>query len=297
MGKNFIAAFTGSSTFDPVTMSTPLEALDKALTYIKNVMVSCAGEVSVAAGVVTWSGPISIMFTCDAGEAVHNTIVAGSITLAAGEYIFVDLNDTDGTVLTLQSATFAAGASPLLGINRLVLGYYDSTGGFFPASLQAALGATSSGGGASAFTHLSDVPSSYTGQAGEMVVVNPGATGLVFSPRGYDVGFYKESSLAASEVILLLPFTRSVTFPANLSGSQLVATVAATAATVFTVNKNGGAVGTVTVAAGATAATFATTGGAAFSLAPGDVLEIVAPATPDSTLANLSLLLAGTRTA
>jgi hypothetical protein len=37
------------------------------------------------------------------------------------------------------------------------------------------------GGGASAFTDLSDVPASYTGQAGKIVKVNPGATGLEFA--------------------------------------------------------------------------------------------------------------------
>lgn len=38
-----------------------------------------------------------------------------------------------------------------------------------------------SGGGASAFTQLSDVPNSYVGQAGKTLIVNPGETGLIFA--------------------------------------------------------------------------------------------------------------------
>jgi len=39
-------------------------------------------------------------------------------------------------------------------------------------------------GGASAFTDLTDAPASYVGQAGNVVSVNPGETGLQFSPAG-----------------------------------------------------------------------------------------------------------------
>ena len=40
--------------------------------------------------------------------------------------------DTDGSTLTVQKATYSAGApSALLDYNKLVLGYYDSSGGFF----------------------------------------------------------------------------------------------------------------------------------------------------------------------
>jgi len=42
----------------------------------------------------------------------------------------------------------------------------------------------SGGGGAAAFTDLTDAPASYLGQGGNIVTVNPGETGLQFSPAG-----------------------------------------------------------------------------------------------------------------
>lgn len=58
------------------------------------------------------------------------------------------------------------------------------------------------GGGASAFIQLSDVPQSYTGQAGKFVSVNPGATGLVFTD--INLSSYLSISVAATTYV---PYT------------------------------------------------------------------------------------------
>jgi len=81
------------------------------------------------------------------------------------------------------------------------------------------------------------------------------------------------------------------TFPAGLTGSYGTAGTAATAAASFAVAKNGTGVGTMAFAAGATIATF--TMGTATTFASGDVLTIIAPASPDATLANLAWTLTG----
>ena len=87
-------------------------------------------------------------------------------------------------------------------------------------------------------------------------------------------------------------FATPVTFPAGLAGSYGTAGTAATAAASFTIAKNGTGVGTMAFAAGATSATF--TMATATNFAGGDVLTIVAPGTPDATLANLAWTLTGT---
>jgi hypothetical protein len=111
----------------------------------------------------------------------------------------------------------------------------------------------------------------------------------------FDLTSFYPGIPSASAKVTRVPVARTVSFPANLAGSIGIASVAATALTAFAVRKNAASVGTITFAAGATTATFTTASGAAFSLTAGDYLSIVAPATPDATLADVGFVLAGTR--
>ena len=72
-----------------------------------------------------------------------------------------------------------------------------------------------------------------------------------------------------------------------------VASVAATAQTDFDILKNGVSFGTMRFAAAGSTASFISASGASF--AAGDILTVVAPASPDATLANVGFSLAGTR--
>ena len=98
-------------------------------------------------------------------------------------------------------------------------------------------------------------------------------------------------SPTASQVIERYIFATPVTLPAGLAGSYGAAGTAATAAASFAIQKNGAAAGTMSFAAGAATANF--TMAAATTYAAGDVLTIVAAATPDPTLANLAWTLSG----
>lgn len=111
----------------------------------------------------------------------------------------------------------------------------------------------------------------------------------------WDAHAFYPGAPTSSAIIVRIPTARDVNFAANFSGSYAVASVAATASTVFTVTKNGSSIGTITFAISATTGTFTTSGGSAQTLAAGDVLAIVAPSTPDATLANVGFALAGTR--
>lgn len=99
----------------------------------------------------------------------------------------------------------------------------------------------------------------------------------------------------ASAILLRVPVARAVGFVANFVGSYGTASAAATASTAFDIQKNGVSIGTATFALGATTATFVSAGGAAQSLVAGNVLSVIAPATPDATLADVGFALAGTR--
>jgi hypothetical protein len=89
------------------------------------------------------------------------------------------------------------------------------------------------------------------------------------------------------------PFPRPAIFPAGLTNSKGVAATAATAQADFNLLKNGVSFGTMRFAVAGTAATFIAASQASFAI--GDVLTVVAPATPDATLANIGFALAGTR--
>jgi hypothetical protein len=122
----------------------------------------------------------------------------------------------------------------------------------------------------------------------------------------YVIGCFVPAVLTASQVLLNHPFTKNVSFPANFGSyggfaTKARGTAAATASTTITVQKAVAAspgvwsnVGTIVVAAGAlAAATFTTSGGAQLNFLAGDTLQLVAPATPDTTFAGFSAALVG----
>lgn len=108
-----------------------------------------------------------------------------------------------------------------------------------------------------------------------------------------DMGVFIHAKPDASEVVMQTVFARDVDFAINFNGSQAKASTAATATTPFQIFKNASNIGTLTFSAGGTAGAFAM--GSAVSFVAGDVLKIVAPATPDATLADIAITLTGLR--
>lgn len=109
----------------------------------------------------------------------------------------------------------------------------------------------------------------------------------------YDIGAQIASAPTASLVMLRYKFPRAVSFPSGLTSSQGTAGAAATAQTDFDIQINGVSVGTMRFAAAGTSATFIMASPQA--VAAGDILTVIAPASPDATLAGVSFVLAGTR--
>lgn len=119
--------------------------------------------------------------------------------------------------------------------------------------------------------------------------------GNILQHMPYDVGGGATGAPAASLVLLRYPFPREVRFPASFANSQGRAGTAATAQTDFGIRKNGVSVGTMRFAAAASTATFIAATSMTFE--QGDVLTVVAPGSPDATLADIGFALRGERDA
>lgn len=151
-----------------------------------------------------------------------------------------------------------------------------------------------SGLGATTFLGLTDTPSSYSGTNEYYVRVNSAGNALEFVAPPYDMGGYRNGKPGASEEIYRFVFVRGVDFADDFSGSRASAGTAANAETIFSIRKDGVEFGTMTFAASATTASFATDS-AGESFAAGEVLSVVAPASPDSALADIAFTLLGAR--
>lgn len=113
-------------------------------------------------------------------------------------------------------------------------------------------------------------------------------------PDYVELSFFAGGTLAASEVLFSHIVGRPLEIPAGLTGSYVASGGAATASAVLSVRKNGVEVGTATFAAAGTTATLAMASLTGFD--PGDTLSVLAPASPDATLANVSGTFLGERT-
>jgi hypothetical protein len=106
-----------------------------------------------------------------------------------------------------------------------------------------------------------------------------------------DWPFRREGTPGASEVLLRAVLARRTRLAVDFALSRGHAGIAATAQTDFDVQRNGTSIGTVRFPAGSATATFIA--GSAVTCEPGDRLTVVAPATPDATLAYITVTLAG----
>lgn len=107
-----------------------------------------------------------------------------------------------------------------------------------------------------------------------------------------DIVLFVQGTMTNGELVLRIEATRDFTLPASLTGSQASAGVASTGNVSFDIKKNGSSIGSVVFNASASGTFTFTT---ATSFVAGDLLELVAPATADGTLADVSISLKGAR--
>ena len=112
--------------------------------------------------------------------------------------------------------------------------------------------------------------------------------GLGLSPGTKQIGISYEPVPSTNQIIFQQTMGTTARFPTNLAGSFATLATAATAITVYALKKNGTGFGTITFAASGTVGAFSAT---ATSFASGDILTLVAPASPDATAAGLNVTL------
>ena len=110
----------------------------------------------------------------------------------------------------------------------------------------------------------------------------------------YDLGVFFPGQPEAGATLLQFVAPRAFTLPAALTGSQGYAGTAPTAQADLEIRKSGAPIGAITFAAATNTASFTLASDVTF--AAGDRLAVVAPGSPDASLADLSITLKGTRT-
>ncbi len=169
-------------------------------------------------------------------------------------------------------------------INGYLLSWSNSAGKWVPVAPTAA--------GATALAALTDVAESsptnnqqlvYSGSAGKWENVS--------QPVGISVSI--TGLMQNGEILLQYLPPVALQIPAGASGSFAKAASAATAATTVKIMQNGTQIGTIAWAASATVGVITISNNV--NLAAGDSLQLIAPATADTTLANIGVTLSATR--
>lgn len=270
---------------------TPTQKAVKA--YVDNIVTGGAVDVMIFKGVIDCSTNPSYP-AADAGH-VYKVSVAGKIGGASGPN--VEAGDTlycitDGTASGTHAASGAAWVISQVNIDGAVTGPAAATDSAL-ALFNGTTGKTVKDSGVSLSTDGTFAGNSDALVPTQKAVKTYVTAAIAGTSQPYDLTAFYPGAPTASALVTRVPFARTVTFAAALAGSVAKAKTAATAQTDFDIQKNGASVGTVRFAAAATSATFIAASG--FSCAAGDLLSIVAPATPDATLADIGFVLTGTR--
>lgn len=225
-------------------------------------------------------------------EVAHNDAL-DELDAAITEFLAVDVTSGNATVTTLQGQR---------NVRFLVTGASVARNVTFPAIKR---------------LFLVDVPSSNTAVVSVVVgatsiTLNPGTRAMFYSDGTadgvaqltsqssgsftlpHDLSVYAPGQPSASATVLFYVATRPFSWPANMTGSYGKSLVAADAQTDFDVTLNGVSVGTIRFAAAAVVATFV--GFSAEDIVAGDIIKILAPASPDADLSGVTFALYGTRT-
>ena len=227
----------------------------------------------------TYTPPIASASTLGGVKQGSGVTIAGDGTISVSTYSLPTATTSvlggvkvDGTTVTINGS-----------------GVISSAAGYsLPTATASALGGVKVGSGLS--IDGSGVLSASGGGAVSSVAGKTGVVTLTQSDIGnsglpYDINGSTFGAPVANQVDIRFYSGRAFTIPANLAGSVVKAVTAATASAVFGVQKNNVTVATFTFSSSGTVATFSSQ--AAISFSVGDRFSIIAPATPDATLADI----------
>lgn len=258
-----------------VTANTAIAALDAAICEATEVEIA-DGSNAVSAATVRGAQVLVLI-----GADTSTPTAAFDVELAAVKRMLLIQNLTDYTATVVCAGASTGASEAEVYADNLALVYCDGTQVF---------GIDIAGG---SFLTLDDTPTSYASAAGYAVEVDSGATGLQFSPKPYDIAAYIPGAPAASQVMVRIVAARDFVLPEDLTGSVGQLIDSATSTTAFDIHKNGGSIGTMSFAGAASTATFTFASDVSFE--SGDILAVIAPASPDATAAGLSFTFAGVR--
>lgn len=200
-------------------------------------------------------------------------------------------NVTAATPAYVAAARAAAEAViPALAVSSSYPDASDNTKSATPAYVAAAVAAVSGGSG----TLAGDSDVGISSPANEQILAYISGTSKWENVNfPYNVSVSITGLMNASEVLMIYAFPAAAEIPSGATNSQAVAVTAATASTTVTILKNGSSIGSIAWAASGTVGTFTFT--SAVTFAAGDTVQLVAPGSPDATLANVGITLAGYR--
>lgn len=218
---------------------------------------------------VVLNDALTILDSVLAGTAVHNMTSNADYTIntAADEHLNLAIKITDTSTLV------TANKNIILPDNKQLHIAWNSMGNGYSLVFK-----TLSGSGVT----VADGEKKLIFSDGTNIQFAAGLQSLEYP---VDIYYFEPGVTTNSQLVFLYPITRQTEFPVNLSGSKVIANTAATASTVFSLTKNGTQFTTITFAAAGTVATFVAA--SATTLSPGDYLTLVAPATADTTLADI----------
>jgi hypothetical protein len=141
MGSNFHTPYMdGVQHYNQTDMNAPFSTLDRAISYLKNLIVHCDGNIVYhpADGRLSWDAPLRFIFNRADGQACANVVNPGSIVLEDNKFAFVDLSEVNGDTIVVQEGLVTAGsASNFIAFNRVVLGYRNTVSNdFYPVALR-----------------------------------------------------------------------------------------------------------------------------------------------------------------
>ena len=265
--------------------------------------MSFTGGPITAAGTLTMSGTLAI---ANGGTGGSSALTARTNILPAQGSSAGFILSTNGTdVSWVNPATvlnYAAGSTGQIQFNNG--NSLAASASLTWTAATSTLAATNIAGSGAALTALNasnlstgTVPTARLGSgtpSATTVLKGNGAWTTMYEPK-YDLALSITGKPAANAYVLNFCVVNAFSLPAGLTGSVAKSNSAATASATFTIYKNGFTAGTIVFAAGSSTGAF--TFSSAQSFAAGDFIQIIAPSTQDSTLANIGFTLKGTLTA
>ena len=250
-----------------VTINDSDGVLDAAVTETVTVFVDTSNTYTLSAD--EWTQNCIFIVDESSGDPATSDVTLNVPATTRG--LFVALNNTAFNLTVQVSGQIET--PPTIGSTDIALLASDGSDVRQPAG----------GAGGGTFITLTDAPSSYSGEAGKVPIVNSGEGALVFQERAYDFGMAFGSEPSINTVIQRVQISRDITIPANMASSTGSVNTNPSSQYDIDVQDDAVSIGTISISTGG-AFTFTTTSGTLKNVAAGSVITFVAPGSADGSI-------------